>query len=219
MIDRKCLNQWMSRKLLLISWAGHDNVWHAAHVKMMLVACQRRDNEWQSANEGNYGITVNTGLVPVHRVHVSVHSEVTSWPADWSVSAVLASHWSAVVCDRCRSNSWHLSWSAVRSWPSSSSLHQSYQISMKLELGNTDHHPDKQWLVKFYHWRQGEEDRMRGGERKWVDIGRIVRANCNITPGPRQSSRLYTLERVTMYTAAMSLLQSLCEQCLVGKPF
>ena len=115
--------------------------------------------------------------MPVHRVHVSVHSEVTSWPADWSVPAVLASHWSAVVCDRCRSNSWHLSWSPVRSWPSSSSLHQSYnQISMKLELGNTDHHLDKQWLVKFYHWRQGEEDRMRGGERKWV-LSRY-RENC-----------------------------------------
>ena len=103
--------------------------------------------------------------MPVHRVHVSVHSEVTSWPADWSVPAVPASYWSAVVCDRCRSNSWHLSWSPVRSWSSSSSLHQSYnQISMKLELGNTDHHPDKQWLVKIVPLatRRGGQNAGRG---------------------------------------------------------
>ena len=110
----------------MISWAWHADMW-----RWCLVACQRRDNEWQSANERNYGIIVNTDTalaLAVHRLHVSVHSEVAPWPDDWSVPAILASHWSAVVCDRCRSNSWHLSWSPVRTWPSSS-LYQSYTTS------------------------------------------------------------------------------------------
>ena len=116
-------------------WSPEPDIWHADMWRWCLVACQRRDNEWQSANERNYGITVNSsGLVPVHWVHDSVHSEVTPWPAHWSVSAIPASDWSPVVCDRCRSNSWHLSWSPVRCWPSS--LHQSYteQTSMKTEI-------------------------------------------------------------------------------------